>query len=375
MPERQTVVVKVGTSTLCELGGELDLNFIRALCAQLAEVLAQGHAVVLVSSGAIRAGLQRLGLKRGRELRLQQAAAAVGQPELMRMYSDFLRDRGVVCAQILLTRGDVTSRERYLNARNTLTALLERGVLPIVNENDSVATEEIQFGENDQLAAQVVQLVGADLLVFLTDADGFLMPAPDGGQELLRDVYEVTLEMEAAAGGSRGGLGSGGMVTKLEAARMATRVGARCVICRGKGDDGPPVLALLAGEPRGTCFHPAEQALRGRKRWLAQSARVEGELVLDDGAVAAVTAGGKSLLAVGIRELRGEFDAGALLRLLDPAGREIARGLSNYPSREIALIRGLRSTEIAKALGYRGDAAVIHRDNLALTEARGGPPA
>lgn len=372
MRDARRLVLKCGTKVLCEAGGELDLNYIRALTGQLAEAMHEGRQAVLVTSGAVRTGMGKLGLSRCRDLRLQQAAAAVGQPELMRMYADFFRDHGVTVAQVLLTRSDVAARQRYLNARNTLAELLAQGVLPIVNENDTVAVEEIQFGENDRLAAQVVQLVGADTLVFFTDTDGFYLPTGPDTAELLGEVDEITDAMMQAAGGSESGVGSGGMNTKLEAARMAMRVGARVVICRGKPPDGPPLRALLAGETRGTRFVPSARALRGRKRWLAQSAAPEGELVIDQGAVEAVTEGGKSLLAVGIVEQRGSYEPGALVRVLDRAGHEIARGLSNYSGAETARIQGLRSWDLAARLGYDGGAEVIHCDNLALTGGREG---
>ncbi|MCC7493129.1 MAG: glutamate 5-kinase [Fimbriimonadaceae bacterium] len=369
MGEAPVLVVKVGTKVLTTARGDLDLNYIRELAGQLAALQHAGWGVVLVTSGAIRAGMRALGLTKCRDLRLQQAAAAVGQIQLMRLYADHFRDHGVTVAQILLTRGDVTDRRRYLNARNTLLALLGHGVVPVINENDTVAVDEIQFGENDQLAAQVVQLVGAELLVFLTDTEGFLMPDASGKLQLVPEVAEITEEMLRAAGGSVSGLGSGGMTTKLGGARMATRVGCRVVMARGKGADGvPPVWAVAQGEARGTNFLASPHLLRGRKRWLAQSGDAEGTLQIDSGAVEAIGPGGKSLLAVGLGEVEGDFEPGALVRVVDAAGHEVARGLSNYSSEQLRLIRGLKSWDIAAALGYDGGAEVIHRDNLALTD-------
>ncbi len=364
------VVVKVGTKTLCDPHGDLDLNYLRALATQLSQLIRDGYAVVLVTSGAIRAGMRQLGLDRCRDLRQHQAAAAVGQIALMRLYADFFRDSGVTVAQILLTRSDVTDRRRYLNARNTLVELLLSGVCPIINENDTIAVDEIQFGENDQLAAQVCQLLGAEQLIFLTDTDGFQMPDADGAMRVVPEVDEITEAMMQAAGGSQSGVGSGGMATKLDAARMATRVGAKVVMCRGKGADGlPPVAAVARGEARGTTFWPSAKALRGRKRWLAQTADAEGTLTVDNGAATALLDGGKSLLAVGVREVAGEFETGALVRVVDGSGREIARGLSNYGAEQLRQILGLKSWEIPTALGYECGAEVVHRDNLALTEA------
>ncbi len=369
MIDAPVIVVKVGTKCLTDARGDLDLNYLRALSGQLAGLLHEGYGVVLVTSGAVRAGMRALGLTRCRALRHQQASAAVGQIQIMRLYADFFRDSGVTVAQVLLTRSDVADRRRYLNARNTLLALLGHQVVPIINENDTVAVDEIQFGENDQLAAQVCQLVGAELLIFLTDTEGFLMPDAEGQMQLVREVAEITDEMVAAAGGSASGVGSGGMATKLQGARAATRVGARVVMTRGKAADGqPPVTAVVRGEARGTLFHPAQRALRGRKRWLAQSGDVEGVLSIDAGAVQAVVTGGKSLLAVGVRQVTGEFEPGALVQVNDESGREIGRGLVNYAAEQVRAICGVKSWDIEKALGYDGGAEVIHRDNLALTD-------
>lgn len=368
MVDYRVVVVKAGTSTLTDARGDLDLNYLRALAGQLAELNARGWRSVLVTSGAVRAGMRRLGLARCRELRQQQAAAAVGQVALMRLYADFFLDHGASVAQVLLTRGDIADRRRYLNARNTLVVLLERGIVPIINENDTVAVEEIQYGDNDQLAAQVAQLVGAELLVFLTDAEGLLLP--DGtGSRLVREVTEITEEMENAAGGSRSGVGKGGMATKLLAAKMATRIGCKVVVTAGKSADGqPPVLAVTQGESLGTTFYPAPRTLSGRKRWLAQSGDPEGGIRIDEGAADALRRRHKSLLAVGVQDVDGDFEAGALVIVRGPSGDELARGLSNYSAAELRRIRGLRTWDIPVELGYDAGAEVIHRDNLALTE-------
>lgn len=369
MVDAPLVVVKVGTKVLCDPRGELDLNYLRALVRQLAELQAAGHGVVLVTSGAIRTGLGVLGLAKAKDLRMSQAAAAVGQIQLMRLYADFFRDHGRTVAQILLTRADVADRRRYLNARNTLLALLAHGVIPIINENDTVAVEEIQFGENDQLAAQVVQLVGAELLIFMTDTDGFLMPDATGAMTLVRQVDDVTEAMLEAASGSVSGVGTGGMATKLMAARMATRVGCRVIMCRGKDEHGqPPVAAAVAGEARGTTFLPVQRVLKGRKRWLSQSGDVEGELVVDAGAAKALAAGGHSLLAVGITAASGDFHPGSLVKVTDPAGQEVARGLVNYSAADLAKIQGLKSWDIEAALGFDGGPEVIHADNLAVSD-------
>jgi len=369
MMDAPVVVVKVGTKVLCDPRRELDLNYLRALVRQLAELQIAGHGVVLVTSGAIRTGLGMLGLAKAKDLRVQQAAAAVGQIQLMRLYADFFRDHGRTVAQILLTRADVADRRRYLNARNTLSALLSHGVVPIINENDSVAVEEIQFGENDQLAAQVVQLVGAELLIFMTDTDGFYMPDETGEMKLVRQVDDVTEAMLDAASGSISGVGTGGMATKLMAARMATRVGCKVIMCRGKDAGGlPPVAAAVAGQGVGTTFLPVQRVLKGRKRWLSQSGDIEGELTVDAGAAQALSAGGHSLLAVGIKLVTGDFLPGALVKVNNESGLEIARGLVNYGSGDLAKIMGLKSWNIETALGFDGGAEVIHADNLALSD-------
>ncbi|HAZ63075.1 MAG TPA: glutamate 5-kinase [Armatimonadetes bacterium] len=369
MPDSPVMVVKVGTSTLTTATGDLDLNFLRALSDQLCELTRAGQPVVLVSSGAIRAGMYQLGLRECRDLPSSQAAAAVGQIRLMQHYASFCRDAGVHVAQVLLSRGDVANRERYLNARNTLRALLARGVLPIINENDTVTTEEIQFGDNDQLSSQVCQLVLADVLLFLTDIEGFMMPDSHGEMQLVAEVPEINRAVIAAAGGSSSGFGRGGMASKINAARIATRLGARVVIARGKPDNGvPPVRAVAAGERVGTTFSPAEHALRGRKRWLATSAEVAGELTIDDGAARALLAGGHSLLAVGVREVRGDFGAGSLLLVRNLAGTEVARGLSNFSASDLRRIAGLRGDALAAKLGQAAGPEVIHLDNMALVD-------
>ena len=374
MAESPVIVLKVGTSTLTTPQGDLDLNFMRALSGQLCRLTREGVGVVLVTSGAIRAGMYQLGLSACRDLPSSQAAAAVGQIRLMRVYGDFCRDQGVNTAQILLSRGDVANRERYLNARNTLQALLAHGVLPIINENDTVTTEEIQFGDNDQLASQVCQLVTADILLFLTDIDGFMMPDDDGTMRLQSDIREITPAVIAAAGGSVSGFGRGGMASKVNAARVASRIGCRVVMAKGKPEGGePPVLAAARGERIGTTFWPSDHTLRGRKRWLASSAPVEGTLQVDDGAARALLAGGNSLLAVGVRGVEGEFGPGDLLVVRAPDGVEVARGLSNFGADEVRRIAGLHGDQLAEALGYDAGPEVIHLDNLATVDPAGVP--
>ncbi|MBI5834772.1 MAG: glutamate 5-kinase [Armatimonadetes bacterium] len=374
MPESPVIVVKVGTSTLTTPQGDLDLNFMRALSGQLCQLTREGLGVVLVTSGAIRAGMYQLGLKACRDLPSSQAAAAVGQIRLMRVYGDFCRDQGLNTAQILLSRGDVANRERYLNARNTLRALLAHGVLPIINENDTVTTEEIQFGDNDQLASQVCQLVTADILLFLTDIDGFMMPDVDGKMVLQSDIHEITPAVIAAAGGSVSGFGRGGMTSKVNAARVASRLGCRVVMAKGKPRGGqPPVVAVAHGEPVGTTFWPGDHTLRGRKRWLASSAPVEGTLTVDDGAARALLAGGRSLLAVGVRNVEGDFGPGDLLLVRAADGAEVARGLSNFSAEQVRRIAGLHGHQLAEALGYETGPEVIHLDNLATVDPAGVP--
>ena len=357
-------VIKVGSALLTDDGRGLDLSVVSRLADQLAALRAEGRDVVLVSSGAIVAGLARLKLsERPHEVNLSQAAAAVGQSALVRAYEECLSPHGVTTAQILLSHADVRARDRYLNARSTLNTLLSMGVLPIVNENDTVVTDEIRLGDNDTLAALVANLVDADALLILTDQDGLMDgdPRRETNAQLIQsaDVHDSELD-RVAGGGST--LGRGGMATKLSAARLAARSGTGTVIANGRLSD--VVASVAAGEVVGTFLQTQRQPQSARKQWLASLLHAKGQLVLDDGAVRVVSEQGRSLLPIGIVAVSGEFQRGDLVSCVDSTGRERARGLVNYTADEAAALIGKSSTQIEATLGYCGEEEMIHRDNL-----------
>ncbi len=363
-------VVKIGSAVLAGAGGKagppsLDRQKFARLCDDLA-ALAQGRSPVIVSSGAVVLGVERLLLaQRPKEMALKQAAAAVGQSRLMRLYDDELEARGLRCAQVLLTHADIADRGRYLNARHALAELLARGVVPVINENDTVSVEEIKFGDNDALAGMVVDLVEADLLVILTDAGGLYTADPrrDPGAQRISSVEQITAEIEALAGGESQ-VGTGGMVTKLRAARRATEAGVPCAIVPGE----PGILtALLAGEDVGTVIAPQGERHRLRKRWMLDL-KARGELRVDDGARAALIDRKKSLLPSGVREVRGTFASGDPVEISTLDGTPFARGLAVYSADEVRRIVGRRSAEIEAALGYRLLDCVVHRDDLVVTQ-------
>lgn len=357
-------VIKVGSALLTDDGRGLDLSVVSRLADQLAALRAGGRDVVLVSSGAIVAGLARLKLsERPHEVNLLQAAAAVGQSALVRAYEECLGPHGVTTAQILLSHADVRARDRYLNARSTLNTLLSMDVLPIVNENDTVVTDEIRLGDNDTLAALVANLVDADALLILTDQDGLMDgdPRRAANAQLIQsaDVHDPELD-QVAGGGST--LGRGGMATKLSAARLAARSGTGTVIANGRVPD--VVAGVAAGESVGTFLQTQRQPQSARKQWLASLLHAKGQLVLDDGAVRGVSEQGRSLLPIGITAVSGEFQRGDLVSCVDSTGRERARGLVNYTADEAAALIGKSSGQIEATLGYCGEEEMIHRDNL-----------
>ena len=360
------IIVKVGTGVLSK--GDLSLHrpTMVALARELSELRGGGRDVVLVSSGAIASGTARLGLKeRPRSIPEKQAAAAAGQVALMWHYEQAFAAHGRRVAQILLTGEDISDRTRYLNARNTLLTLLGYGVLPIINENDTVAVEEIKVGDNDNLAALVAYLVDADLLVLLSDIDGLYTGDPhrDPTARRIETVDVITPEMERLAG-AEGPLGTGGMVTKLQAAQKAMAAGIPMVIARGRS---PGVLgALVQGEPIGTYFRPRTDRLTARKRWIAFAIPPQGTLEVDAGARRALVQGSKSLLPSGVVKVEGGFSAGDAVGLRDPEGREFARGIVNCDAREVDLLRGAKTGDIERLLGYRVLDEVIHRDNLVI---------
>ena len=361
------VVVKVGTSSLVNDRGALDAGKLRDLVGQLAAVKARGRDVILVSSGAIRAGMERLGMnERPRTIPEQQASAAVGQGALMQKYTELLSEHGIIPAQVLVTRDDFHHRLRYLNARNTLHTLIRFGCMPVVNENDTVATEEIRFGENDTLSALVAACVDADLLVNLSDVDGLYDgdPRVETGCTLIEEVPEINGEVEALAGGTHGLCGSGGMRTKIEAAKIATNSGVRMVIANASRAN--VIVDAVDGKPVGTRFLSRAVELNHRKRWIAFGNRVKGSIVINEGARKMLAERGKSLLAAGIVACEGPFEMGDLVAVVDESRVQVARGLTNYAASELTLIRGKHSDEIEEVLGYKDFDEVIHRDNLVL---------
>lgn len=361
------VVIKVGSRVLTVEGGGLDYDAISRLCDEMAGLRQQGIEVILVSSGAVAAGRDAL---RSADTTLtipqKQAAAAVGQPLLMQAYQQACTRHGLVTAQILLTAEDLANRNRFLNARTTLEALLTAGALPVINENDSVAVAEIKFGDNDNLSALVTSLAEADLLLILTDIEGLYSanPASDPDAELIPLVRSITREIERMAGGSGSNVGTGGMATKVTAAKKAARFGVPTILAPGKQ---PGVItAAVSGQEIGTLFLPATDGLNRRKHWIAYTLRPAGKVLVDAGAQKALVEKGTSLLPSGITGVEGRFERGRCVRICGPDGTEIARGLADYSSSEIQLIAGHKSAEIEQLLGYRYGDDVVHRDNLVL---------
>jgi glutamate 5-kinase len=359
-------VVKVGSSLVTNRGEGLDLAAMANWAAQIATLRAAGKEVVLVSSGAIAEGMQRLGWrKRPGAMHELQAAAAVGQMGLVQAYESCFRGHGIRTAQVLLTHADLADRQRYLNARSTLRTLIGLGVLPVINENDTVVTDEIR-GDNDTLAALVANLIEADVLVILTDQQGLYTadPRKDPAATLVHEARAGEPQLEAMAGGAGSLVGRGGMLTKVLAAKAAARSGAHTVIASGHAAD--VLVRLGRGEATGTLLHADTAPLAARKTWLAAHVQVTGRLALDAGAVRALAAGGKSLLPIGVKAVEGEFERGAVVACVAPDGREIARGLVNYSAAESRRILGKPSGEIARILGYVDEPELIHRDNLVL---------
>ena len=365
--QAHTVVIKVGTNVLADSSGRLDRHRIQSLADQLHRIRAGGRKVVLVTSGAIGAGVGKLALgKRPTDLAHLQACAAVGQAALMQLYQESLEKYGVQTAQILLTASDFDNRARYLNARNTIVTLFEYGALPIINENDTVSVAEIKFGDNDHLAAMVTNLLLAPLLVLLTNVDGLYSDDPRTNPEakLLATVPLIDQSVTGFAAATKSALGVGGMQSKLKAARLATAAGEAVIMANGSLDG---ILdSVFAGEPVGTLFLPHGQDVPSRKRWFGFTARPKGILRLDAGARKAVLEG-KSLLAIGVTAVEGEFGKGDVMSLRDPDGTEIARGLTNYSSADAGKLCGLRTEQIAAVLGSVPYPELVHRDNLIVT--------
>lgn len=362
-----TFVVKIGTSSLTQpQTSQLALSTIAALVETLTHLRSQGHRVVLVSSGAVGIGCARLNLrKRPQKLALKQAIAAVGQGRLIRVYDDLFTSLGQPIAQVLLTRRELIERSCYVNAYNTFQSLFELGVIPIVNENDTVAVEELKFGDNDTLSALVASLIEADWLFLLTDVDRLYSAdpriVPDARPIIIVNLAEFDqLPVEAGTSSSR--WGTGGMETKLAAARIATSSGVKTAITHGKKPEN--ILKILQGDLIGTQFQPQPRTDNARKRWIAYGLLPMGKLYLDSGAVKAICEGGKSLLAAGIIRVEGNFTATDAIQLCDDRGQEVGRGLVNYSSTEIEQIKGHHSHQIPAIIGYVGSETVVHRDNL-----------
>lgn len=360
-------VVKIGSSLITNNGLGLDKEAIAAWVQQLVELQKQGIQVVLVSSGAVAEGVARLGLKkRPKEIHLQQAAAAVGQMGLIQTYESYFTRYGVRTAQILLTHDDLSNRTRYLNARSTLTTLVAMQVVPVINENDTVATAELCFGDNDTLGALVANLVNADALVILTDQKG--LHQTDPRKDPLAPVISTAMAGDprlAAMAGSSNNVGRGGMITKVTAAKLAARSGACTIIANGR--ESNVLVRLAAGEEIGTLLLPEKQPVAARKQWLAGQLKAKGSLRIDAGAVKVLQDSGRSLLPVGVIACEGRFERGDVVSCVDEHGQEIARGLVNYDSKEVSLLLRCSSDKIESLLGYAGEEEVIHRDNLVLT--------
>ncbi|EIF44032.1 gamma-glutamyl kinase [gamma proteobacterium BDW918] len=362
------VVVKIGSALLTNDGRGLCVEGLDAWVAQIAALRADGREVVLVSSGAVAEGMTRLGWKeRPDDLHKLQAAAAVGQMGLVQAYEQRFRTHHLQTAQILLGHDDISARDRYLNARGTLLTLLELGVVPVVNENDTVVTDEIRFGDNDTLAALVANLIDADTLVILTDQRGLFAedPRKNPAAELISVADVADGKLDVMVGGSAGVLGRGGMLTKLRAARLASRSGANTVIVGGREDR---VLdRVFAGEDLGTLLLSGQRPIAARKKWLAGQLQLRGKLQLDDGAVRVLRQQGRSLLPVGVVAVSGQFARGDLVMCVDAEGNEVARGLVNYNTEDARKLLGLSSARIAEALGYIAEPELIHRDNLLVS--------
>ncbi len=361
------VVVKIGSAVLTSEDG-LDLSVMANLARDISFLIKSGKEVILVSSGAVAAGKKRLGLSLNRtlELKEKQGAAAVGQSSLMRFYEDIFDRLGYKVAQVLLTHDDLSNRNRYLNVRNTILTLLEWKIIPIINENDTVSVEELRFGDNDTLGALITNLIEADLFICLTDVDGLYTgnPHENSGAKPVYTVAKVDKKVEAMAGYVVGALGTGGMQSKIQAARMVSLRGGSSFI--GSGREESIIQQLFANEPVGTFFLPQVEKMQSRKHWIAYVLRPQGNLVLDQGACKALMKGGKSLLPSGILEVRGTFGVGAPVQCLDEEGNAIATGLSNYSASDLGKIKGLNTGQIEKTLGYKDSDEVIHRDNLVI---------
>lgn len=368
LQQAKRIVVKVGSSSITYANGKRNFRAIDHLARELSDLQNQGKQMILVSSGAVAVGVDRMGLPaKPTTIPGKQACAAVGQGVLMHTYEKIFAEYGQVVAQVLLTKTEAIDRARYTNARNTFMELLKQNVIPIVNENDVVALEELKIGDNDNMSALVAGIADADLVILLSDIDGLYTANPRTNPEakLVPLVTEITPEIEASAGGVGSSVGTGGMLTKLQAAKAATNSGIHLVICDSREPNA--VSRILAGENIGTLFLSRENRLQFRKRWLAFGADIKGSLVVDEGCTKAVhKAGGCSILPAGITEVIGSFEAGSTISVMDPKGHELARGLTHYSAEELQKIKGCKSAEIEGILGHKHYDEVIHRDDLVI---------
>jgi len=361
------IVIKIGSRVLTDDDGGLDQAVIDRLCGEIALLRQRGLQIVVVSSGAIAAGRSVLGLtEKPKTIPQKQAAAAIGQTRLMRAYEEALAPHGLKAAQLLLTSEDLGSRQRFLNARATVDTLLDFGIIPVINENDTVVVEEIKFGDNDNLSALVTNVAESDLLVILTDVEGLYSadPGQNPDARLIPLVQGITRELERAAGGSASSVGTGGMATKVAAARKAGKNGVPTILVAGKR--AGILAAAMRGEEVGTLFLPQGTGLNRRKHWIAYTLKPAGRVIVDDGARNVLQKKGKSLLPSGVVAAEGRFERGACVRICGMDGSEIARGLSDYSSSEIARLAGHKSSEIEELLGYRYADVIVHRDNLVM---------
>lgn len=367
LKQARRIVIKVGSSLVTNQGQGLDHDALAGWAAQISQLKVMGKEIILVSSGAIAEGMQRLGWKkRPTALYELQAAAAVGQMGLAQAYAVCFGQYSLITAQVLLTHDDLSNRQRYLNARSTLTTLLKLNIIPIINENDTVAIDEIRFGDNDTLAALVTNLTEADALVILTDQAGLFTsdPRKNSDAKLIREANAGDPEIVVMAGGAGSEIGRGGMQSKVIAAKRAARSGAHTLIASGR--EANVLVRLVEGEAIGTCLFATMPVLIARKQWLADHLQIRGSVVLDSGAMKALVTDGKSLLPIGVVDVRGDFERGEAVACLDTEGREIARGLINYSARETRKIMRRPSHEIQAILGYVDESELIHRNNLVL---------
>ena len=360
------LVIKIGSNILASAEQGLNTRRLRTITKDIAGLMDNGHEIVIVSSGAVAAGLKKLGLKgKPHDIKLKQAAAAIGQSSLMWAYEHNFSEFGKKVAQVLLTREDIATRIRYINAKNTLSTLINYDVIPLINENDPVAVDEIKFGDNDMLAALTAGLVEADMLIIMSDVDGLYTKNPlMKGAEIIRSVKKITPDIEKLASGKGSAIGTGGMYSKLLAAKQANDHGIPVVIINGR--KAGLLAKLMDGKKIGTYFEPNKQRMSSKKGWIAYGVRAKGAIYLDDGAVNALIKMGKSLLPSGIAKVEGNFEVGDYIRCLDKEGKKIAKGLTNYSSTDLEMIKGKKTSEIEKALGYKYSDEVIHRDNLVI---------